>query len=683
MKISLNWLKDYVDVKQTSQSLVHMLTMAGLEVTAIQRLPGDCVFEIEITSNRPDWLSIVGVAREVAAITGKTLKLPVVSQCAVADTSSEKVKILIQDKKACTRYIGTLINDVTIKDSPAWLKQRIETIGLRPVNNAVDLTNFCLMETGQPMHAFDYDRLAGGKLIVRRAKKGESIITIDGVMRTLDSDILVIADRQKPVAIAGIMGGAGTEVTATTKNILLESAYFDPLLIRRASRKLGLSSESSYRFERFVDYEGVASSSLRATRLLCELTKGRAVALKDIKQKQPQLKEIPVDMRAVQQLIGKNISLAQSASILKKLGFRIKTSKNSIKATPPGFRRDVQLDVDIIEEIARCFGYENIPYTHPFIKPIEVASQPETELRPTIKEILAAQGLREVITYSLIPLEFLSKTNLSSQAIIAIKNPLSREQEILRPTLLPSLISCMSYNFRRNQKDLKIFEISNRHIAVNGQLQEEPVLAIGLSGEDVSVCLPDNKVSLSLSLFHLKGAVEALLNRLGIENAAFKPSSYPAFSKETSTIIRVEGKKIGVLGRVSSEILEKFDYKTKSDVFLAELYLNELYPLVKLEKRFTALNIYPEVARDISLVVSQQVSFAQIEELITTSGHGLLQEVQLIDYYLGGHIPKGSKGITLSLTFQAEDRTLSDMEVNSLFETIRQELKQTLNAEFR
>ncbi|MCK5581533.1 MAG: phenylalanine--tRNA ligase subunit beta, partial [Candidatus Omnitrophica bacterium] len=375
MKISITWLNDYIKTGVPVDRLIHKLTMAGLEVEKTETVAGDTVLELEITPNRPDCLNMLGMAREVSAILNKTVKKPSLPEIKYP---KEKCPVEIVDKEGCTRYIGTVIKDVKVAKAPQAMQQRLAAIGLRPINNIVDITNFCLMETGQPLHAFDYDKLEGGKIIVRRAKKGETIITIDGELRELDPSVLVIADAKRPVAIAGVMGGQETEVTGKTKNILLESAYFDPVLIRRAARKSGLSSDSSYRFERGVDFQMVENGCTRAIALIQELAGGEIEQRQDLclAKKKKVGKAVTVSLAQINGLLGAALTTTQCKTILKKLEFDVVSKKGQplpgdrpqiLKVTPPTFRNDIHQAVDVVEEVARVVGYDNLPLSLPHI----------------------------------------------------------------------------------------------------------------------------------------------------------------------------------------------------------------------------------------------------------------------------------------------------------------------------
>ncbi|MBM3252098.1 MAG: phenylalanine--tRNA ligase subunit beta, partial [Candidatus Omnitrophica bacterium] len=641
----------------------------------------------EITSNRPDWLSFIGVAREVAAITGKKLKLP---QAASHKLQAKKRSlkpgacslkpnsIHIQDKTGCLRYIGTLIRDVEVKESPAWLKNKIESLGLRPVNNIVDITNFCLLEWGQPLHAFDFDKLLQNKIIVRRANKQEKIITIDGQVRELDPDILVIADSQKPVAIAGVMGGANTEVNQNTKNVFLESAYFDPATIRRASRKLGLTSDSSYRFERNVDMETVSLASRRATGLICELAKGKFVKSVDIQTAKPKPQgKVLLNMEKLNRILGKDIAVNQTKSILQNLGFNIvKSKKDSLEIKTPSFRQDVTRQEDLIEEVARIYGYQNIALRLPAIKTTETELQLTRMLKNKIREILVSEGLNEIISYSLISKEQLKKCNLDYLNQTQIANPLSKDQEILRPTAIAGLLNCLNYNFSRNIDDIKIFELGE----IFSGTQEIPVLSVALTGAKQSDWL--RKAKDKLTFFDLKGLVESLLDNLGVENYKFIAKSNSFLKEGISAILDIQGREIGFLGEASRQVLDNWEIK-KDKIFIAQVRLDSLGEFVNLERRFKPLALYPSIKRDISLLINKDTSSEDAIQIIKKEAGIYLKNITLADFYYGQQIPSNFKSLTYSLEYQAEDRTLKDDEINQIQEKIIRALEAQLEVKVR
>lgn len=659
MKVTYNWLKDFVNIKIAPEILADKLTMAGLEVTALEKKGGDFVFEIEITSNRPDWLSVMGIAREVAAITGQKLQSApkIKSQISVNDKTCG-LKICIENKKDCPLYTAKIIKGVKVGPSPAWLRDRLELIGCRSVNNIVDITNYILFETGEPLHAFDLDKLSQGEVIIRRAKDNEKIVTIDGGQKTLNKDILVIADKEKPVAVAGVMGGKDTEVTEATVNILLEAAAFNQIVVRQGRRSLGLQSESAYRFERGIDLEIVESVSRRALKLIQELAGGSCVMAKSSGFAPKKHKSVALDAQAAQKILGVDIPASKIKIILERLGFKVKVkAKNKFSVEVPGHRLDINSDIDLIEEIARIFGYENIAKSLPAVKPQVDISESQDKIS-LVKNILVGLGLNEVITYSLIDRES-SKifTQPGGASLVEILNPLSKEQEVLRPSLASGLARCVAHNLNQKQDYINVFEIAKAFSGVHPSPKEEPVLGLALSGAK-SLLLEQGRIEDNASPLHLKGILEVLFERMGIKEYSFTVGQAPfTFS------INIKQEKIGALGKLDKDALDKFGIKNR-DVFIAELYLEKVFASAQLDKKFIPPPRYPGINRDVSFVLKEDISIKEILDSIKEKGGQLLRDVNVVDYYKGQQIPSGYRGLTISCFYCSDERTLTETEIS-------------------
>jgi len=684
VRVTYNWLKDFVEIKIPAQALADKLTMAGLEVTSLEARDGDFVFEIEITSNRPDWLSVMGIAREVAAITGKKFgtrfsvlgsrkspPIPPFSKGGSGGINSEyrTLSIYIENKKDCPLYTAKIIRDVKVGPSPDWLKNRLELIGCRSINSIVDITNYILFTWGEPLHAFDLDKLAGNqlKIITRRAKKGEKLVTIDGVERLLDENILIIAHDEKPIAVAGIMGGKDSEVTSNTKNILLEAALFNPILIRRSRQKLGIQTDSSYRFERGIAPETVEFSSCQAAKLIAKLALGKCVLAKACGFGKTKKKNVTLNPAAVNKLLGTKIAPAKIKNILKKI---------------PTERQDINSEVDLIEEVARIYGYENIPTKLPAVNPrtncyitksinaIGAGVKPQVTISQAIsfvsliKNILTGLGLNEVITYSLIDKNLLERTNLKpGSEIIEILNPLSKEQEILRPQLIPSLERVINYNLNQKQNCINIFEVA-KIFSAHQAPSEELTLGIALCGEKTQIT-EDGLVKETLGLMHLKGVLEELFKQLGINDYNFvRESTY-------NTTISVKGENLGFI-----TILAK-------NIFAAELSLDKISAYLALEKKFAPLPKYPAVARDISFIIKDGLLIQEILDTAKEKGRPLLDEIKIVDFYKGKQIPDGYRGFTISCSYRLNERTLTEAEINPTHKLICNALTEHFHAKIR
>ncbi|MCA9398921.1 MAG: phenylalanine--tRNA ligase subunit beta, partial [Candidatus Omnitrophica bacterium] len=656
MKISLNWLKNYISFSTGLDDFVHKLTMAGIEVEAVHDCHGDKVVEVEVTPNRSDCLNMIGIAREVSAILNKTKKIPSIKKLPLPKT---KCDVQIVEKDKCSRYIGTVIEGVSVKKTPDTIRKRIEALGLRSINNVVDITNFSLLENGQPLHAFDYDKLIGGKIVVRFAKKGEKIVTIDGVERELDPSVLVIADEKRPVAIAGIMGGQDTEVTSSTKNILLESACFDQVLIRRTSRKLALSSDSSYRFERGVDFDGVEYGSRRATDLILQTAGGKMTSYSNLigKKSRKLQTTVNISIDEINSYLGAKLTTAKCKTILDKLDFKVSSTKGGMfKITPPSFRTDIKAGVDVVEEVSRIIGYDNLPMTMPEVKATDITTSNRQICRKRIAQTMVMQGVNEIVTYSMINQAALEKSRQGHLKGIKISNPLTLDQEKMRPAMLPSLLSVVQFNLNKGQKNLKLFEIGKVYTGN----KEKDVLAAVMTGDSDKDWR--ETMARARDFFDLKGCVEQVLSKLGFNSVLFEQDTQEYF-EDGAAVIKVKSQSIGFIGEVHEDVLENWGIKQQK-VWFAQIDLDVLYSGAAFEKRFQPISGYPAVVRDISLAVKNSVSFQQIKDIVYELGGKLLTNISLTEEYIGEKIPEGQRGLVFSLQYQSVERTLTEDEVN-------------------
>ncbi len=684
MKASYSWLKEYVDVKLDPEKLAGLLTMAGVSVVSCKKISGDYIFEFEITANRPDCLSVIGIAREAAALLGKKLKLPreltsgPPPQINKRMDPAGKVHITIKDLELCPRYTARVIKNIEVKQSPDWIRERLISVGLRPVNNVVDITNFVLFETGQPLHAFDLDKLEGG-ICVRRAGRGERIITIDNIPRTLAEGTLVIADEDGPVAIAGVMGGVKTEVTRLTKKILLESAFFNPVSVRRTSRALGISSESSYRFERRTDNGMLLGASRRASALICATAGGEIKALTDLGRKNVHSKIIKFDPEKAGSVLGISLKKSRAGGILKSLGFSVKDNKGSMSVARPSFREDIKSEIDITEEIARIYGYENIPLTIPGIVGNTKIKDLGNILEEKIKQTLMRTGLDEIITYGLIKKNSVNGLGFGEEEIIALRNPLSIDQEIMRPSMLPGMLGVVSYNLNRKAKRLSLFEAGKIYREKNGRHTEEPVLSACLCGIRKENWKDGKR---EFDFFDIKGVFERLLSELAINGASFKKSEIEGFDKNAASDIEHNGKIIARLGEVDKKICGSFDIEKK--VFYGELYMKLLLKEAKfLERRYKPLSKYPSVTRDISVILDANIASSDVIDTIKETGRPLVKYASLADCYSGKQIPEGKRGLLYRIEYRSDEKTLQDAEVDRLHAEIKSALTSKLGISFR
>jgi phenylalanyl-tRNA synthetase beta chain len=690
MKVPLSWLKDFVEIETNVKELSEKLTMVGLEVTSIERKEDDYILDFEITPNRSDCLSILGIARETAVALGKKLKPVKISyppRTTAVNIKEQDFDVDIKNENNCLRYIGRILLNIEIKDSPDFIRRRLERVGLRAINNVVDITNYVLFELGQPMHAFDYNKIEGKKIIVRNAHQGERIITIDEEERVLTKDDLVIADSKKPIALAGIIGGKDTEVTEETKNILLESAYFNPSCVMRSSKRHGLITESSYRFERGVDYPTVEGASLRAVELFrkyCSKSKKKVTVLLD--------KELDVRKKGAEvrnrvnlkfSFVEKNLGILPPSffmrNIFRGLGIEIVAQlKDGFKLEPPSFRHDLKEEVDYVEEIARFYGYDKIPsdkFPKIRIEREERLEQfSEKRKEDSIRDILMMLGLNEVITYTLIgedELEFLDIENP-----LSVTNPLTKNFSILRPTIVPSLLKIANYNFNRSIFDLAIFEIGKIYL-FKEEPEEKKVIGILLSGNKYQ---DYNQNSIGFKFYDLKGIIEALFLRLGIKNYKFEDKDFVYFAKGNSAQVLIDDKKGGFLGLISDKLCSKYDIK--KDVFIAEIYFDKLSHHILKEIKYKKLPVFPYILRDLSILVDKERKIQDILEVISTTS-SLTTDIKVIDIYKGKQVPEDKKSITFRLKFQSEKRTLKDEEADKEVSKILDDLKEKFSVSLR
>ena len=583
----------------------------------------------------------------------------------------------------CPRYAGRVIQGVKVAASPAWLQQRLESVGIGVINNIVDVTNFVLMEYGQPLHAFDYHKLTENRIVVRRATESEQLTTLDEVPRELTADMLVIADAEKPVALAGIMGGYDSEITKTTCDILLESAYFNPSSIRATAKALGISTEASYRFERGADPDAVLAALDRAAALIVELAGGRICkGTVDVYPGQQPLTEIQLRPERVNFVLGTVIETAAMVQILNRLGFDVKAKGETYQVTVPTFRSDVTREIDLIEEIARVYGYDNIPTTLPKGDIPVPTANPKAEVHKRIKHFLLAAGMMETVNYSFCDPTCFDKIRLESddplRDVLRLRNPLSPEMSVLRTTLLPSLLENAQHNRNHQIDDIALFEIGNIFIGNGEQKEPERVTGIltGQMGEGVygnPYRQPD--------FFDIKGVVEGILEGCGIVGYTLQKTDAPTFHPGRNAAVLLAGKRLGIFGEAHPEVLENYDLPYKA--YLFEFDLEGLAAAAIFAKRFEPISIYPKVARDLAIVVDKEILSDMPIALIYATGGDVVESVRLFDVYEGEQVPAGKKSLAYTITYHSATETLTDKAVNALHDKVVKRLNQKLGAELR
>ncbi|MFW5998176.1 MAG: phenylalanine--tRNA ligase subunit beta [Bacillota bacterium] len=644
------------------------------------------VLNLDLTPNYARCLGMIGIAREIKAIIGnKEVQYPKIEFSTKKDENIEDlVDIEIKDKDLCSRYTGRLVKNVKIGPSPEWMQKRLEAAGIRPINNIVDITNYVLLEYNQPLHAFDYDRISGGKIIVRRAREDEELITLDEEKRELDNKVLVIADKDKPVALAGVMGGANSEVTAETENILIESAYFKPENIRKTGRKFGLSSEASYRFERGVDIENLIRANDRAAQLMQRYAGAEVVEGVVDEYPEPQKrKSVNLNSDRVNKILGIDLEMKTIKDILKRLDFEIQEDKSpEIKVKLPSYRNDIDREADLIEEVARMHGYNNIPVT--YSESSQQGKRTKSQkVRESIRNIMTASGLDEIVTFSLRGKEIYDKINIPKndklRNWVEIKNPLNEAFSIMRTSLVPNMIEILSQNAKRQLENIRFFEIGKVFFNQGEEKRPEEIkmLSGGSMGYNEDIWHND-----APDFYYLKGTVENLFSRLNLGEAKFIKSKMAYLHPGRTADIMYEDNKIGYIGEILPGLIEDFDLVEHTSVFQLNIDMIEKY--VKLDEyRYVSLPRYPAISRDLALVVNQEISADIIMNKIKKTGGDLLKDVELFDLYQGKQIAKDSKSLAFKLLFQAEDRTLTDKEVNEIFQKIISKIQDKYDAEVR
>lgn len=640
----------------------------------------DTIFELEITPNRPDCLSHIGIAREIQALGGGTLRLPRIDVRETDEEASAAVKIKIDDPLGCPRYTGRVIRNLNIAPSPLWLKMIVYYLGMRPINNVVDITNFVMLELGHPLHAFDFDLFHRPEVLVRRAKQGEEFLTLDGMTRKLNKEHLLITDGRDGVAIAGIMGGERSEVSTATRNVLLESAYFDPVAIRRGSKALGLATESSRRFERGADPNMAQTANDRAGALIADIAGGRM--LKGIIDNHP-APFVPVEIELrpnrVNMLLGTDLSRDRMIEILG--GLEIEFSSNgTVRAKQPSFRPDLTREIDLIEEIARIDGLENIePRFRPGGELVTPESKEAALIRKT-RSYLCGLGATEIFSFTLVDSRMTSRFGLGEKCV-KILNPISEEMAVVRPDLILSALPVIRRNIGFREKDLFLFEIGNIHVPQGkGKLPSQRYsLMIARSGFENPVFWGGK--ARPCDLYSLLGTLEDLADYLHMGAVELRPAEHFAFERTRSFEIVVNEAVIGYAGMLSSEGCSIADIK--GEVYLAEVDFEMLVTMVPETLETSGLARFPSADRDIAIVVDDAVKSADIRKAIIEGGGDLIEDVWIFDLYRGKNIPDGKKSLAYGIKYRLADRTLTDEEVDNAHREIARLLNDRYGAELR
>jgi len=636
----------------------------------------ETVVDFEITSNRPDCFSILGLARESAATFGTAFKKPEIKVKETGDPIQGQASVQINAPDLCSRYAARIVRDVKIEPSPRWMKERLKASGVRPINNIVDITNYVMLELGQPMHAFDLEYLKGHRIIVRNAADGEKMRTLDGQDRTLDSTMLVIADKEKAVAVAGVMGGENSEIMPETKAILFESATFNGISVRLTAKKLGMRTEASGRFEKGLDPENAIYAVNRAAQLVEQLGAGTVCkGIIDCYPSKAVKKTIPFKPGRINALLGTDISTEKMKEIFRLLEIEVNEAADTV--TAPTFRPDLECEADLAEEVARFYGYNNISATLLEGKAATIGSRTwKQKIEQLIRQTMLSCGLSEAYTYSFTSPKVFDRIRLPEESelrkTVVITNPLGEDFSIMRTTTLPDMLEVLATNYNRRVEEARLFEMSHVYIPKSLPLTElpyeKPVLTIGMYG--------------NADFYDLSGVVEELLSVLGIRNYELEPvKDNTSFHPGRTAMLLINGKECGILGEIHPDVAEEFGAAQKNYIGMIDIG-----PLVEgacLKPDYKPLPRFPAVSRDIAMLVDDRVLVKQIEQLIRAKAGKILEEIKLFDVYKGKQVPDGKKSVAYSITFRAADRTLTDDEVGKAMDSIMKALSDKLGAQLR
>lgn len=670
MRVPLEWLREYVDVPETPEDLAEHLPMLGLGVERVEEVGGESVLDLEIASNRPDLLSLIGIARELAAWRRRDVRPPADALDDADPPAASAAGVEIADASLCPRYVAHVIEGVAVGPSPRQMAARLEAAGIRPINNVVDATNYVMLEWGQPLHAFDMDTLVGRRIVVRPAQAGETLATLDGVARDLDSDVLVIADARRPVALAGIIGGADTEIHSGTRTVLLEAAAFLPASVRRTARRFGLRTEASARFERGLDPEGTMRAARRAACLIAQFAGGRVLrGAVDVYPGLSRRSAITLRLARVTRLLGTEVPADDVLAILGRLGLEVRRDDGRVYAVPPVGRRDLEREEDLIEEVARHYGYERIPEAMP-VEAMHPGHRPQRlEADAAARDALIRAGLVEAITVSLMTPRLLDRFGLDAddpwRRAVPVVNPLTADHTHLRPCLLPGLLEAVRVNVSRRRDAVHLFEIGRVFAAdPDGRPRERRSLAVAMRGGWLQGIWDHPDRGGEVSFFNLRGVLEALAAELRVGSLAIGAGGPGWLHPGRAARINLNGTAIGVAGELHPDVSARFDLTGRT--YVAELDVDVLLDRAVLQPRFAGIPRHPAVRRDVAVVAPVSLPHAAVQEALQEAVGDLLERVELFDVYEGPPLDPGQRNLAYALTFRAPDRTLTGEEVDVL-----------------
>lgn len=679
MKISLDWLNEYVAVDLPVPELLERLTMVGLVAEKTEEVGGDRVLEVETYANRPDTLGHLGIAREVAAMTGARLrerKWPIVE---IEEATADLTDVQVLDEALCPRYCGLVVRGVTVGPSPDWLRKRIAAMGLRTVNNVVDVTNYVLFATGQPIHAFDFRKLAGGRIVVRRARKGERLTSLDGGTIELAPEMLVIADEEKPVALAGVMGGEETGVTGATVDVFVESACFDPVSVRLTAKKAGLSTDASYRFERGTDIAFPPEAALMAASLLGKFGGKASRGLIDVYPKPRKPKSVILRHRRIFDLLGVEVPADFVPRLLADLGFHVEESqKGTWIAEVPSFRVDIEREADLIEEVARFYGYDRIPSEPTPLRAFEPPPNRKRERVQKLREVLLHHGFDEVINFSFSDPEKEAALG-SGKEPVALLNPLSARSATMRTTLMMGLLENAARNLNRGLEGVHIFEAGGIYFRREESYCEQPslgLLATGRYGAPHWQSRPE-----TTDFFVLKGAVEAVMTALRYEPFSFVETDHPFFEPGAALALVYKGERVGFLGVLRKALRDL--YSVEGTVYAAEIDLAGLMEKQPKPFVFAPVPKFPGVVRDLSFLVDRDLSWKDVAQVLSRISVPILEGFELTDRFSGPSVPPDKVSLSVRFRYRSAQRTLLAEEVDKAQQEVVGHLRSALSATLR
>jgi phenylalanyl-tRNA synthetase beta chain len=686
MNISYSWLKDLVETNLTPSEIAENLTKVGLAVEGIHQHGDDFVFDIDLTSNRGDCLSHLGVARELAAVKSEVLSLRSEAEPDSRLKTQNSRLVTIEDEDLCHRFTARIIKNVKIAPSPQWLVDRLEAIGQRSINNVADITNYVMHELGNPMHAFDFNKLAERRIIVRRARAGEKMQTLDEVEREFSNNMLLICDAEKPIAVGGVMGGLNSSISDETTDVLLEVAYFKRDSIRQTSRKLGLTTEAAYRFERGVDIENLIRASNRATELIIEYAGGDADEFVDIFPTKFEEKSVELRHEKIKALTGLDVEPTEVVRILNKLGLKTQDSR---LFTVPSWRHDISIEEDLVEEVARHVGYDKIGEELP--PAFSAGEYQPTEIRKkSLRQALANLGFDEAISYSFIDTKnddnFALIPNLidekADEKFVTLQDSIIENAVRMRPSLLSGLLDAVRTNFNHQRKDIKLFELGKVFATSaneTGLPKEQELFSLAVTGGEV---LEGRKmVTRELDFYDAKGALEMALDAINLPPLEFKPKEIKHLRQGQSAEISFNGKSVGSIGRINDEIAAS--YKFKQPVFVAEIDLQTLLAEKEQAVFYRPLSKFPAITRDVSLLVKRSTNFSEIIQTVESQGFELCKDVSFVDVYEGKGMADDERSITIRLEYRSDERTLIEAEVEEIHAKILSAIETNLGAKQR